>query len=137
MLYYFEIFETLNRELGSYDVAMQKVRVRKRNKRNDVIMSPTEVKEIDDSSAQFIKSVIEGLDLGSGEFILAVCWVTEHARHYHRLFPSVLGLSSGSNLLWTMCFQSVSRLMRRICSSMLTLLEKARKERNCFCQLNL
>jgi hypothetical protein len=73
MLYYFEIFETLNRELGSYDVAMQKVRVRKRNKRNDVIMSPTEVKEIDDSSAQFIKSVIEGLDLGSGEFILAVC----------------------------------------------------------------
>jgi hypothetical protein len=66
--------------------------VKKRNKRNDVIMSPTELKEIDDSSAQFIKSVIEGLDLGSGEFILAVCWVTEHARHYHRLFPSVLSL---------------------------------------------
>jgi hypothetical protein len=50
------------------------------------------LKSIEDSSAKFIKSVIEGLDLGNGEFILALCWVTDHARRYHQLFPSVLGL---------------------------------------------
>lgn len=66
--------------------------MRKRNKRGDATKSFSEIKNIEDSSAKFIKSVIEGLDLGSGEFILAVCWVTEDARRYHRLFPSVLGL---------------------------------------------
>jgi hypothetical protein len=31
------------------------------------------------------------LDLGDGEFLLAVAWVTEDAKRYHEMYPYVLG----------------------------------------------
>lgn len=88
----FEIFETFVLVLGSYDEASKKVKVRKKNRQSDVLKTESELKDIDESSNKFIKSIIDGLDLGTGEFLIAVCWVTANARRYHQLYPSVLGL---------------------------------------------
>jgi hypothetical protein len=35
-------------------------------------MSESEIQDLTESSQRYIKSVIEGLDLGDGEFLLAV-----------------------------------------------------------------
>jgi hypothetical protein len=54
-------------------------------------MSESEIQDLTESSQRYIKSVIEGLDLGDGEFLLAVAWVTEDAKRYHEMYPYVLG----------------------------------------------
>ena len=40
----------------------------------------------------YIQSVIEGLDLGNGQFLLAVAWATESAIRFHELYPSIMGV---------------------------------------------
>ena len=67
------------------------MRVRKKNKRSNATRSETEMKQISESSQKFVRSVIEGLKLHNGEFLLAIAFVTDEGRDYHKLFPSVLG----------------------------------------------
>lgn len=52
------------------------MRVRKKNKNSLIGKSETELNNINQASKDYIKSVIEGLNLGDGEFLLAVAWVT-------------------------------------------------------------
>jgi hypothetical protein len=45
-----------------------------------------------DSKAQtFIKTVIKGLALSSGEFLLGIAWITKEGRSYHKKFPWING----------------------------------------------
>ena len=46
----------------------------------------------DDDTSIYVKNVVKALQLGSGEVLLAVAWVTEEGRMYHEMFPGVLGL---------------------------------------------
>ena len=66
--------------------------MRKKNKNSNAVKTSTDIERVTKSTELFIKSVIEGLQLSDGEFLLAVCFVTDEAREYHKLFPSVLGL---------------------------------------------
>lgn len=68
------------------------MRVRKKNKNSLIGKSETELNNINQASKDYIKSVIEGLNLGDGEFLLAVAWVTVDARHFHSMYPDVLGI---------------------------------------------
>jgi hypothetical protein len=77
--------------LGSYDEATRSVRVRRKNKSAMSGKTETELRELSESAQQYIQSVIKGLDLGDGQFLLAVAWVTSDAVRYHEMFPSVLG----------------------------------------------
>ena len=52
----------------------------------------SELKELSTSAQQYIQSVIEGLSLGDGHFLLAVVFVTADEVRYHSMFPSVLGV---------------------------------------------
>ena len=47
---------------------------------------------VDDDTSIYVKNVVKALQLGSGEVLLAVAWVTEEGRMYHEMFPGVLGL---------------------------------------------
>ena len=47
---------------------------------------------VDDDTSIYVKNVVKALQLGSGELLLAVAWVTEEGRMYHEMFPGVLGL---------------------------------------------
>ena len=38
-----------------------------------------------------MKSVVEGLSIGDGEFLIAVIWITARGRHYHSLYPFANG----------------------------------------------
>jgi len=76
---------------GSYDEANRQVRVRKRNSNGK---SVTELTNIDKEARDFIICVIQGLSLGNGEFLLAVAWVTSEARHFHSLYPDILGCNA-------------------------------------------
>ena len=88
----FSIFSTLPHDVqGSFDDAKSKVRVRKKNKKSNAIKSETELENISASTEKFVQSVIDGLQLSDGEFMLAVAFVTDEGRKYHKLFPSVLG----------------------------------------------
>ena len=40
----------------------------------------------------YVKNVVQALQLEGGEVLLAVAWVTEESRLYHQMFPRVLGL---------------------------------------------
>jgi hypothetical protein len=45
-----------------------------------------------DSKAQtFIKTIIKGLALSSGEFLLGIAWITKEGRSYHKKFPWING----------------------------------------------
>jgi hypothetical protein len=72
MKHFFKFFKIIKRVLGSYDEAAQKVRVRKSNRTSKVTKTSEELSEMKESHSKFIKSVIDGLDLSSREFILAV-----------------------------------------------------------------
>jgi hypothetical protein len=77
---------------GSYDEATRSVRVRKKNKSAMAGKTESELKEISSLAQQYIQSVIDGLELGGGLFLLAVVFVTADAVRYHSMFPSVLGV---------------------------------------------
>jgi hypothetical protein len=51
-----------------------------------------ELIELSTLAQQYIQSVIEGLSLGDGQFLLAVVFVTADEVRYHSMFPSVLGV---------------------------------------------
>ena len=78
--------------VGSYDDATRSVRVRKKNKTAFAGKTELELKELSESAQMYIQSVIEGLDLGDGQFLLAVAWATESAVRFHELYPSIMGV---------------------------------------------
>ncbi len=102
---------------GSYDEALDLVRVRKVKKKrrkskkrrrrqfqnpafddlavesderldNNDVTEPSHDKETN----SYVKSVVNALTLGDGEVLLAVAWVTKEGREYHRMFPRILGM---------------------------------------------
>ena len=39
-----------------------------------------------------MKNVVKALQLGNGDVLLAIAWVTEEGRQYHQMFPRVMGI---------------------------------------------
>ena len=76
---------------GSYDEAKQLVRVR--GKRKSKGTKPTEdVKKCAGKEHEiYVKDIVKALSLGNGEFLIAIGWLDDTAKHYHRLCPEVLG----------------------------------------------
>ena len=38
-----------------------------------------------------VKDIVHALDVGNGEFLIAVAWIDDVAKHFHRLHPEILG----------------------------------------------
>ena len=75
---------------ASYDLATDLVTVVKvRNSRKG--KTKEELKHIDDEAKDHVKNVIKGLNLGNGQILLAVAWVTSEAKLYHKKYPFLLG----------------------------------------------
>lgn len=68
------------------------MRVRKKSKSSKSVQAESDIEKLSESSKKYIKAVIEGLDLGNGEFLLAVAWATADGRRFHQMYPDVLGL---------------------------------------------
>jgi hypothetical protein len=50
------------------------------------------LKELSSSAQKYIQPVIDSLELGGGQFLLAVVFVIADAVRYHSMFLSVLGV---------------------------------------------
>ena len=46
----------------------------------------------DTDTSTYVKNVIKALQLGDGEILLAVAWVTAEGREYHKMFPRIAGV---------------------------------------------
>ena len=77
---------------GNYDEASRKVRVRKKNKNAKTPPSQEDIENLSEKAKANIKSIIDGLRLEDGEFLIGVAWVTEEGKHLHSLSPEVLGI---------------------------------------------
>ena len=50
-----------------------------------------QVVNVDSKAQTFIKTIIKGLALSSGEFLLGIAWITKEGRAYHKKFPWING----------------------------------------------
>ena len=77
-------------------VSNKKSRKRKRKKhiedKFDELVVPELLQCDDAETADYVKAVVKALQLGNGEVLLAVAWVTAEGRQYHKRFPRVLGI---------------------------------------------
>ena len=80
---------------GSYDEAMDLVRVKKKRRSKtrgkETIDNETIVKDLDQEAEDHVKNVVKGLELGNNEYLIAIAWCTEEQKLYHRKFPFILG----------------------------------------------
>ena len=76
---------------GTYDEALDKVRVTKTKKTKRYGETTEDLKTIPKSMKDQVKNVVKGLDLGDGQFLLAVAWVTKESKLNHIKFPWLLG----------------------------------------------
>ena len=76
---------------GSYDDTKDLVTVRKQRKsKKSKCASKIEALPNGDMKTH-VKSVIMGLAIGKGEFLISVMWMHRDATHFHRLHPKIQG----------------------------------------------
>ena len=76
---------------GSYDQAKQLVRVRRKRKKNNTKPTIDEKKCAQKEHERYAMDIANALSLGNGKFLIAIAWLDESAKHYHKLHPEVLG----------------------------------------------
>jgi hypothetical protein len=79
------------------------------------------VLDVNKEAKDFVKNVVEGLKIGTNEFLLAVAWITKEGRRYHQKIPFVHGsdVTNGTNserrpMSRDMCLSANNKILHNV-----------------------
>lgn len=79
--------------LFNYNTVTKKYKRRLKKHQKKAIEELAVVEDCADAdTSTYVKNVVQALELGNGEILLAVAWVTAEGRKYHQMFPRTMGI---------------------------------------------